>query len=565
MGLAQWLVPTALLVALATIVLLRIQAQPMQPYGTDAAHYIEHSARLDLLDTVDRVDFGPHSSDDLRSFVEDLDGSFPPLLHLVTAALGEFSSHSAEGILWSGLLWLSLLGLSTAGVAFLLSGSSLASAATFCAVVSIPALHASATRYYYDLPMSAWLWAMLFVMLALRHRALVCALAVSLLMFAACLTKWTALPFGLLMLVGATLSTTHPSSRAARTSLTTRLGTAVGAAALVSILIVMFLDLAGNHDSFTAMLGDIGERGEIWGPQGVDANRLDAIFDHIFRDLQPLSAERLRFYGLRSLSSVFSPGICALFLLGTLLWLAFSRRGWPLIVATVLGQSAFLLLRIPPTDERFLLTLAPAIALAAALGWAHLPKQIQTISAALFIGLSVAVAVDFHLIKGDGQGPSRALGVEELDELLRWGLSDSSDQRGWARRDQQRDDHEMQREQLWSELHDCQNEVLQVASERSLVSDIGARGDLYWLRYRSRLAELEEGAPRRRVLLSCDEVNADERALALSAVRGEGPPRPPRCLKRSQWRLEGEVLPAGGERRIAVFSRLGPRLCAELR
>ena len=39
-------------VILSAILLARIAEAPMQPYGADTAHYIEHTARLDALQTL---------------------------------------------------------------------------------------------------------------------------------------------------------------------------------------------------------------------------------------------------------------------------------------------------------------------------------------------------------------------------------------------------------------------------------------------------------------------------------------------------------------------------------
>ena len=560
------LVPVLLFSVLSAMVLMRLHEQPMQPYGTDAAHYIEHTARLDLVKTIRDVDFGAHSSDSIGSFVEDLDGSFPPLLHLVTAAIGGAHSHSVDGILWTGLLWLGLLAAGVAGITRLLSGSASTAAAAFCATALLPAAHASATRYYYDLPMTTILWLMVFSLLALRRHPLIAATLTGSLLFAACITKWTALPFGLLMLMGAALCTIETRTSSPGAGRWARILAPIGAPAHARVPTLIFLHLAGNHDSFTAMLGDIGERGEIWGPQGVDTGRFAAASDHIFRDLQPLSVQRLRFYAVRIVTSVFSPGLLLLLLSMSALWMLRSRRGWPLIAVTILGQGAFLLLRIPPTDERFVLTMAPALTMAAALGWGELPTRARGPIAAVFIVLSLAVAADFHLSPRDSaSGPTRALGEEGLSDLMLWGLNDSSDQRGWARHDQQRDNRDQAREQLWTELALCETDVFKIAAERSLVSSRGARGDLYWLRYRSRLSELEESGRARRVLLSCDEANADERELALSAVRPSAKPRRPRCISAATWQLEGLVPVGDSGQKVAIWSPHGNKQCPGLK
>jgi len=565
------LIPAAVFLALSAILGARISAAPMQPYGADTAHYIEHTARLDVLQTLRELELGEGKSDTIRTMIEDLDGSFPPLLHLVTAALGALTGHAAEDVLWSGLLWLLLLAAAVGGIARYVSGSRLAAAAALCGTLLLPALHASATRYYYDLPMTALLWLAVFVLLRYRSRGVVVAgLLAGALLFVADITKWTALPFGLIMLAGAIFTSGDArrggSDGGRRATLRARLAAGALAVLLSSLLVLGFLELAGNHDSFTAMLGDIGERGEIWGPQGVDSDRPAAIAGHIFRDLQPLSRERLSFYGIRAVTSVFSPGLLAITLLLTAVWALRSRRGWPLILITLVGQAAFLLLRIPPTDDRFLLTMAPALVLAAALGWERLGLRPRQVVGALVIGLGLAVAIDFHSADpADIQPPARALGQEELGDLLLWGLNDSADQRGWARRDRQRDNRDAARESLWGQLSGCRADVIKVASERSVVSDHSARGDLYWLRYRALLDHLEEERPQRRILLSCDEAHGDETEVALSAVRPDTRARRPRCIAATGWKLEGLVRPDPDSREVAIWSRHGRRICDGLK
>jgi len=564
---AHSLIPGAVFLALAAILLSRFAEAPMQPYGADAAHYIEHNARLDVLQTLRELQLWRGGSDTIRTMIEDLDGSFPPVLHLATLALGSVSGHAAESVLWTGLVWLLLLAAAVAGIARQLSASRTAAAAAFCGTLLLPALHAAATRYYYDLPMTAVLWLSVFVLMQCRGRGfLVAGLLAGVLLFVADITKWTALPFGLIMLIGATLTRRGDVEASGRAPLRSRLASAAIAVFVSSLLVLGFLELAGNHDSFTAMLGDIGERGEIWGPQGVDSNRFAAITGHIFRDLQPLSGERLTFYGVRLVTSVFSPILLAVTLLLTGVWALRSRRGWPLILITLIGQAAFLLLRIPPTDDRFLVTLAPALVLAAALGWEALPQRPRRVVAAATLTIGLAVALDFHVADpADVEPPARAVGQEELGDLLLWGLNDSSDQRGWARRDRQRDNRGAAREHLWSQLESCRADVFKVASERSLVSDHSARGDLYWLRYRAQLHHLEEGGARRRILLSCDEANSDEVEVALSAVRPGSEPRRPRCISEQGWQLEGLVKPVEAGRSVAVWSRRGQIVCDGLK
>jgi hypothetical protein len=169
----------------------------LQPYGVEGAHYIEHAERMTVFGAWDRV-----SQIEGASVADELDGAFPPLLHLITIGLGVFTGHSAERIALTGLLWLWALAAALGCTAWQFTRSRFAAGAAACGALMLPAAHGFATRYYYDLPMTAVLWAMVPVALATWDRRPVAGgLAVGAIWLAADLIKWSSLPFGAFLLL----------------------------------------------------------------------------------------------------------------------------------------------------------------------------------------------------------------------------------------------------------------------------------------------------------------------------------------------------------------------------
>ena len=91
--------------SVAALVGWRISASGVQQYGSDGAQYIEHFDRLRVLAML--RDGG--SLNPLRVLV-DADGSYPPLLHLVTVAAGAVVGHGTGAAAALSIGWLLLLG-----------------------------------------------------------------------------------------------------------------------------------------------------------------------------------------------------------------------------------------------------------------------------------------------------------------------------------------------------------------------------------------------------------------------------------------------------------------------
>jgi hypothetical protein len=448
---------TLVTVLLMSVIGWRMAAEPMQVYGDGAAQYIEHSARLEIQQAL-----SGHQGNLLSSLqlADETLVSHPPGLHLATIAAVLGAVTSAEASLWTAPLWLLLLALALAWVARQLSGNSgRAASAAFIGTLLLPAAHGAATRVHYDLPMTALLWGCVATLIwAVRSRPVVGGIATGLLFILATQIKWTAAPFAVFMLCGAWLSALRPKSSASmrRAQVAAFISAAVGGGVVLAYL-------STKPTSFAA--GSLALEGTL------------------------AAGQSLPWYLLSLVTSVYSP-IGSLLLAPLLfLWAKSDRRAAALISCTVVGHLAFLVPFVTRPDERFLLTLAPALVLAAALAWSNLNPQLRRRGAATILVLLGVVALEFHLVPG-------SLGLQQGELLPRHAstpalgsrgpfLADSFERRGWSSRTSTPPDHSDLREVLWSALEACNPMELAVEEGPS------ASGDVWWFRYRSKLAELQ--------------------------------------------------------------------------
>lgn len=470
----------AVLLGLATMVALRLTGSPMDGYGDSAAQYIEHLARLRLQIRIEQgIGPGPLSA------LVQLDGLYPPGLHLLTTAAAPLIGHTAEAVAWTGLIWWAGLALATARAAEALRPGAGPWAAV--ATAAIPALHASATRYYYDLPMTTLLWAALATLLhAERGRPLARGAAAGLLFSAACFVKWSALPFGLPMVAGAL---THLWLRDRRVAARVGLATLLVTGGIIGGFI------ASGSTSFGAMTGSTFQP-----PPGVEPAALASIgqmpggpvLRAMLLQATTIDPARMSFYPTRLIATVLSPTLAVAGLPLLFAWLRDRAPGWPLPVVGGATTFAFILLLVPPLDERFLLTLAPAFGLAAGLGGAALPGRLRPIAAILGALASLAVAADFHLRPTtvpmhDQAGQLRDDALDGRRVVLRPGAGSSWDLRGWARSDTARRDRTRLRRALDQRLSSCAGADL----EAGVPGVITAAGDDNWFAYREALAAVE--------------------------------------------------------------------------
>ncbi|MBJ95263.1 MAG: hypothetical protein CMP23_12445 [Rickettsiales bacterium] len=484
----------------AGLVVLRVVRDGIQMYGCDGAPYIEHVARLRVLKA-----FREGSLLQPFDLLVSADGAFPPLLHLASLPFSALVGHQAEYVLLSGPVWLLLTALAIGSVARSLSGDALVGVVAFIAALMLPALHGFATRYYYDLPMATFIWWSTALFLAHADcRPVRAGLFAGLMMSAAALVKWSALPFGLPLLLGSALceSSTAPALPL-HARLRRRLPALLAALALVGLVSGLFLWSSGPENSYRTMQAESFESAPPASPMPAALEQaLPELVSFPLRELwaglQRPQGERFRFYVLSSISSVYSPLLAGLLAVLVGWWLLRDRRGWPLLLVTGLGTLAFLLLVLPVLDERFVLVAAPAPVIVAALGWRRLPDLLRVLVALLALSCGAAVALDFHFGSPAVWNEQREL-MAATDRLppvrIRGlGLASSVKQLGWVRHDEQADSQQAYREALWQRLKGCRFGRLAELDGRPI---LGGCGNRFWWDYRADLDALRLLGPGR--------------------------------------------------------------------
>ena len=257
-------------VALSFIVGRFVHGNPLSSGGGDLV-YVHHLARLRVAEAWQDLLNGNAS---LIEFIQLIDGEFPPFLHISTLLLGSIFGHGAEIAILSGLLWLLLLAISIGWLSSTLAGvtSVKLAPARRChrqagslaaAVVLLMGSYQGFTlRYYYDLPMTALLWAGLAsVTLFWDKRPLVAGFVAGTTVAAAALTKWTALPFAAAMAVGLVATTAGlPSTRQVRWNRLASLAVASAVSALLCGTWLHFVDEGENQSSLSVMGGTFQSR-----------------------------------------------------------------------------------------------------------------------------------------------------------------------------------------------------------------------------------------------------------------------------------------------------------------
>ena len=476
----------------------RLLRWPLEAYGDAAAQYIEHLTRLRMLERIrEGLPSGPLEA------LKALEGIYPPGLHLVELAWGALFGHAAESVLWLGFVWWLLLCGSVAKLAtHLIPEREGLAGKAFLATALIPALQATALRSYYDLPMTAVLWlAMAVVTSGLPWRGVWAGLC----LVAATLIKWTALPFGGVMLLALVVVQGRAIARPVLSALSLMI-------AWSAVFIMAGAESFSSMGSATFQPAPGVAVGTAEGPaQWLTVAQAN---------LSQWDAERLMFYPWRLVSTVLSP-------VGALVLGWATYRGWRsgrvglrLFALIALGHLAFLLLLVPIQDDRFILTLAPAAAIVAA----------TSLHGRALRGALVAmllVSADAHLwtpAKESGEGNPWPATRDGQTWTPRLGMSSSVDRRGWSRSTDMRDNKTTARAQLWSAVTACGGGV--VDARKQLLSPAG---DLNWWAYRRSLAAVrDEGV----LAMWRGESGAGERPPQVwvgSSSAGPGPiSKPPR-------------------------------------
>jgi hypothetical protein len=443
----------------------RLWRAPLESYGDSAAQYIEHLARVRMLDRVQQSE-----SLGLLDGLVYLDGLYPPGLHLVELAWGVLFGHSAESVVWLGLGWWALLAVSIGVLGRRLAPEvPSAGMACFVAMALVPAAQGAALRSYYDLPMTALLWAGLAVIsgpVGMR------GLWAGLLFVGAVLIKWTALPYAIIMVVAWMIAGGGSTWRSGLTAMS-----------VVGTWTVVYLG-AGAESFFTMGSATFQP------PPGVElsaglASGPERWLGALRAGLGELGMERLGFYPTRLATTVLSP-VGAVLVVVAWVRMVRQRQSGSLFVGLLgLGLLAFVVLMVPPLDDRFILTLAPGLALVAGLGLVG-SGRLGTLAVAAML----FVSADAHLWPSAGpkaDGDRWPQSREGRVFVPRLGMSSSVDRRGWSRSADHRSDKTALREALWETLVGCGGGV--VATADKLISP---SGDLNWWTYRRVLAEVSQ-------------------------------------------------------------------------
>ena len=276
---------------------------------------------------------------------------------------------------------------------------------------------------------------------------------------------------------------------------------------------------------------------------------------------------RLAFYPRWLVKSVLSPALTLPLLLLLLCWLLGSRAGLALVLTTVFGQIIFLLLFVPPLDERFIMTLVPALIVAGAAGWSILPELVRRGSGAVLLALMLLVCWNFHF--GDSRVFTTSEPFVRIQSLDALGLDNASYADGaWRRGDAERravqqvgngtgPAYREFRKSLWGLVQRCEARQVVIGGSGSMVDDKD------WWRYRVALHDGQRGTaatdrPGIQVIQDIDlssMISDLERApeLVLSQVDPGAPAAPPSGVAHLPLRLDEQIRVEGMDSAIAVY------------
>lgn len=553
--------------ALGWILSARLLVEPIQPYGWSGAEYLEHLDRLRAVMAWRTIGPG-HPLELIRA----VDPGFPPGLHLVGGPFGAIFGHSAETVAWSGLLWLVPLGLAVGSVVVSLDPWSgpprqawVTRLAGITAAVLLPAVHAASTRYHYDLPLAALIWCAVAVQLRYQdERPLAGGAVAGLLLFAAGLVKWAALPLGAPALAACWLAPHRVVQTGAVRRRTSRRAAALGTAALVSgLLLAGFLSISSH--SFSMMAGSTFGAADdatsvVIFDDGVVAG-LRATVERVVEGLPPHPGRRLVDYGFHVVTAMLSPLLTVALVVCGVAWLGSGAPGLLMMTAAMAGQLAFLVLGVPPMDERFLLPALPWAAVLAVLGWRGFHSRSRTGAGAVLAGLALLIAWDVH--HGEEGGWNQLVHVRESTtefphtQARGISLESSFNQLGWARRDEPGVDRRAQREEVWRTALACE--------PRDLLVDgtvIDARGTAIWWAYREQLATIEGIAdpPHAVPLRGPDAMRVDPNWALVVTGRGA---LPAVAVLDGAWEVAARIPEPGGSDEVRLWRRVGRPLCTQ--
>jgi hypothetical protein len=475
----------AAIAAMALILLARPDDAGQLRGAVGGGDWSEHLARVAAVEAwQSEVASAP------AAFIAVTDTSYPPFLHYVMGVVGAVTGHGEVAVGRAMVLWLLLLSASVGICAWRITDEPRTGWLAAAGAALIPGVAASAIIYFYDLPMTALLWLSLALLLLLRRgMPEIAGVLAGVVWACACVTKWTALPFGAVMLA-AGLLVHRPKETFNRGELFHR------GRSLVAIAVSAGLLLWGWFSVSTVSWRTMSET-SMSDPNAwtVDQGRgVLELLAGLGDKVAPFSWSRLFSYPVDLALGLFSPLLALALLALLVLWAVRDRRGALLVVVLCAGQWALLFFLVPRADPRFLMTLAPALVLASVFALGQLPPRW---AAGLAIGWAVIalwVVWDVHHVRqGPLSGYWSATPHRQHGFISGRGVGLRSGDPGTAyvRLDETEVVFEPRREQLWQAAVGCEPEVL--LYDTGVLID---SADDTWWRYRWKLARIRgEPAP----------------------------------------------------------------------
>ncbi len=500
--------------AFLCIVQTRTDADALFVGADRGGFWAEHNERLNAVEqTAGHWPELLRDPEAARTWIRSIDRRFPPGLYLWGALVGRFVEHEAPAVCRSMSLWWLAVALAAGLLTMCFAERRPWSfVAGYGATLAVPGLGALALTYFFDLPMIALVWLGVAAWVLLERRPPLAGIAAGLLVFAAGLFKWTALPLGgaLIACVAiAGLGQDWSRRRLAWTLLGLLLAAATiglsfwGWTSLSSGSFSYMTEMAsGAHVSVEVHTRQLGP----WTLATVD-----------------WETWRLSWYSVRLVTQIVGP-LC---LLPLLVGIAFGGRGratWLLVGALVLHLAFFLLL-VPPKDARFLMNVAPAISVAAAMGWFRAGRKGRWLAAVTLLAGMLTLLEFHHGRPGSWNRPWPESPVPDQVWAGRGLFLDVDDRltAGWPKA-RSPEGFILDRAGLWDRLASCELPGLAVPADA-----LGPPGDAPWLLYRWRLAVIR-GEPRPDRVLFLEAWSADQAGqlpegalLLLAGDPGEAP------------------------------------------
>jgi hypothetical protein len=439
---------------------------------------------------------------DASTWLAAADYEFPPLIHWVAIPLGDLFGRSPSTVERFGLLWLVVLAVATTALAFALSRDRVTAALAGSLVAMIPAVHGTALGYYYDLPMTAWLWAAASA-LALwgPTRPVLGGITAGIAFVLACLGKWTALVLAPPLVLGVLLIS--PAWR--RSVASAGIAAAVAGIGVAGVL------------SFTSTSLQLQLRNSYGVETGDGGSGLGGVVQTVLGAGGAPFGETLWFLSVRLVLGAVGPLFAALLLAASGFWLWRSRVGLKFVAVVVVADVLLIAWLFPALNDRWLVSMVPVLAVIAALGLREVPQRARTSALALAIVIGLATTWDFHHGESQARAAVEARSEADWNSVRSWGAASSSEPPlGWARGDYLQKTFLENREWLWAEVVWC-------GAHDVLLEDPGVvhPEDDPWWQYRDILHHLDTGHELHHIAtlsgrqLTDPESHGDRKAVAL--------------------------------------------------